>query len=227
MPLPDFSKELAQIEEEKNNPTAENVEIVVEEKPTNEGLSEDEIFKKQKREKLLAHLAKCREKSAQKRKEKKEEKEKNKKPRGRPKKQEEQVILDDVEVKELPPAEKPPTIQHKIIEKQVQAPQPSVQIDYDRIINGVHDKYLKSKEERKKNKVQPVQAPVQAPVQPAFDRVEFERQIREDERNAIRMRVEQKKQEDRLRQQTKDYYSRLPPRSLASNKNWDEYFFGK
>jgi len=230
MPLPDFSKEMSQIEEEKNNPSVESVESVEQNNNTNEELTEEEIFKKQKREKLLNHLAKCREKSAEKRRQQKEEKQKNKKPRGRPKKdlteENENVVLetneprlDDVKTKELPPAEKPPVIQNKIIEKQVE-------IDYDRIINGVHQKYLSSKEERKKTKMVNQPQPVQQPVQPQFDKYAFEKQVREDERNRIRAEVQARKNEEALRKRTKDYYSRLPPRSLSSGKNWDEYFFG-
>jgi len=250
MPLPDFSAEMSQIEEEKNAPPVEsvpeNTESVIE-----ESLTEEEIFKKQKREKLLNHLAMCREKSAAKRKAIKEEKQKNKKPRGRPKKNPQDtfeksiakggergdspanVIINEASpVEVLPPPTKdlpPPTPKLEEMQKNVNTP---VTIDYDRIINGVHDKYMKSKAERKAKK-QPVPAPAPtmqyqppAPVQPAFDRSVFERQVREDERNKIRNEVARKKQEqDALKQRTKEYYSRLPPRSLAGGKNWDEYFF--
>ena len=238
MPLPDFSADMSQIEEEKNAPPVEavpeNTESVVE-----ENLTEEEIFKKQKREKLLNHLAKCREKSAAKRKAQKEEKAKNKKPRGRPKKnpQEENIIINDASPVEVLP---PPT---KDLPRPTPSPEPVKRdlptIDYDRIIDGVHQKYLKSKAERKAKK-QPAPAPAPTmqyqpppPVQPTFgeahtrfDRSSFERQVREDERNKIRNEVARKKQEqDALKQRTKEYYSRLPPRSLAGGKNWEEYFF--
>lgn len=235
MPLPDFSAEIAQIEEEKNAPPVEavpeNTESVVE-----ESLTEEEIFKKQKREKLLNHLAMCREKSAAKRKAQKEEKQKNKKPRGRPKKAvEENIVISEASpVQELPPPPSTPVVKEAPtpapISKNVPAkphyPIPP-DIDYDRIINGVHDKYMKSKAERKAKK-QPTPAHIMTyqPPQPTFDRDSFEKQVREDERNKIRNEVARKKQEqDILKQRTKDYYSRLPPRSLASGKNWDEYFF--
>jgi len=229
MPLPDFSAEMSQIEEEKNAPSVEsvpeNTESVVE-----ENLTEEEIFKKQKREKLLNHLAKCREKSAAKRKAQKEEKQKNKKPRGRPKKnpQEENVIISEASpVEELPPSPTP-------VRRVPPTPEPVKRdlptIDYDRIIDGVHQKYLKSKAERKAKKA-PAPAPTMQyqpppPVQPMFDKSTFEAQVREDERNRIRSEVQRKKQEqEALKQRTKDYYSRLPPRSLAAGKNWDSYFF--
>ncbi len=238
MPLPDFSAEMSQIEDEKNTPSVESVE----ENPepvVEESLTEEEIFKKQKREKLLTHLAKCREKSAAKRKAQKEEKQKNKKPRGRPKKnpqvtdslrQEENVVLSEASpVEDLPPTpvperRAPPTPQP------VKRDLPS--IDYDRIIDGVHQKYLKSKADRKAKKA-PAAAPAPTmvyqpppPAQPTFDKSAFEAQVREDERNRIRGEVQRKKQEqEALKQRTKDYYSRLPPRSLAAGKNWDEYFF--
>ena len=233
MPLPDFSAEMSQIEDEKNAPSVEaveeNPEPVVE-----ESLTEEEIFKKQKREKLLNHLAECRKLSAAKRKAQKEEKQKNKKPRGRPKKnpQEENVILSEASpVEELPPAAAPPT--PTPVRREPPTPAPVKQelptIDYDRIIDGVHQKYLKSKAERKAKKAAvPPPAPtmVYQPPPPAFDKSAFEAQVREDERNRIRIEVQRKKQEqEALKQRTKDYYSRLPPRSLATGKNWDEYFF--
>ncbi len=234
MPLPDFSAEMSQIEEENNAPPVESVEENIQ-SVVEENLTEEEIFKKQKRENLLNHLAKCREKSAAKRKAQKEEKQKNKKPRGRPKKTTEpqNVVINEASpvevtpppVKELPP----PTPILEEMQKNVNTP---VTIDYDRIINGVHDKYMKSKAERKAKK-QPAPAPAPtmqyqppAPVQPAFDRSAFERKVREDERNKIRNEVQRKKQEqDALKQRIKEYYSRLPPRRLAGGKNWDDYFF--
>jgi hypothetical protein len=231
MPLPDFSAEMSQIENEKNAPSVEpveeNPEPVIE-----ESLTEEEIFKKQKREKLLNHLAECRKLSAAKRKAQKEEKQKNKKPRGRPKKnpQEENVIISEASpVQELPPPPATPVV--KELPAKPHYPIPP-DIDYDRIIDGVHQKYLKSKAERKAKKAPaPAPAPTMvyqppAPAQPAFDKSAFEAQIREDERNRIRGEVQRKKQEqEALKQRTKDYYSRLPPRSLAAGKNWDEYFF--
>jgi len=235
MPLPDFSAEMSQIEDEKNAPPVESVEENAE-PVVEENLTEEEIFKKQKREKLLNHLAKCREKSAAKRKAQKEEKAKNKKPRGRPKKnpQEENVIISEASpVEELPPASESPIP----VRRAPPTPQPVKRdlptIDYDRIIDGVHQKYLKSKAERKAKKAPPAAAPAPtmvyqppAPVQPAFDKSAFEAQVREDERNRIRSEVQRKKQEqEALKQRTKDYYSRLPPRSLAAGKNWDSYFF--
>jgi hypothetical protein len=237
MPLPDFSAEMSQIENE-NKGSAPLKPPTEEINNTDEGdsgdtppLTEEEIFKKQKREKLLNHLAECRKLSAAKRKAQKEEKQKNKKPRGRPKKnpQEENVIISEASpVEELPPAtpvrRAPPT------PEPVKRELPT--IDYDRIIDGVHQKYLKSKAERKAKKAPaPAPAPTMvyqppAPAQPAFDKSAFEAQIREDERNRIRGEVQRKKQEqEALKQRTKDYYSRLPPRSLAAGKNWDEYFF--
>ena len=219
MPLPDFSAEMSQIANEENAPSAEAVEENAEavEEPK---LTEEEIFKKQKREKLLAHLADCREKSAAKRRALKEEKQKNKKPRGRPRKQE-------PEVEPSTPAPEPSTQAPPIV---VHAnPQPvAPTIDYDRIINGVHEKYMSAKEQRKKAKQVPNPTPAlqQRPPTPAFDRATFEAQVREDERQRIKAEVEKKKNEQ-LRQRTKDYYSRLPPRSLSNGKNWDEYFFGQ
>lgn len=232
MPLPDFSAEMTQIENEKNAPSVESVE----ENPepvVEESLTEEEIFKKQKREKLLNHLAECRKLSAAKRKAQKEEKQKNKKPRGRPKKnpQEENVVISEASpVEELPPPTPTPVRRAPPTPEPVKRELPT--IDYDRIIDGVHQKYLKSKAERKAKKA-PAAAPAPtmiyqppAPVQPAFDKSAFEAQIREDERNRIRGEVQKKKQEqEALKQRTKDYYSRLPPRSLAAGKNWDEYFF--
>ena len=229
MPLPDFSAEMSQIADEENAPSveavdenAEVVEVVVEE-PT---LTEEEIFKKQKREKLLAHLADCREKSAAKRRAQKEEKQKNKKPRGRPRKQQpepEVGLAPHGDGVSEPSTQAPPIVVHA-------TPQPvAPTIDYDRIINGVHEKYMSAKEQRKKAK-QPVAPPTPAPQlrppTPAFDRAAFEAQVREDERQRIKAEVEKKKNEQ-LRQRTKDYYSRLPPRSLANSKNWDDYFFGQ
>lgn len=229
MPLPDFSAEMTQIENEKNAPSVESVE----ENPepvVEESLTEEEIFKKQKREKLLNHLAECRKKSAAKRKAQKEEKQKNKKPRGRPRKEENVVLSEASPVEELAPPtpvrRAPPT------PEPVKRELPT--IDYDRIIDGVHQKYLKSKAERKAKKAPApaaAAAPTMvyqppAPVQPAFNKSAFEAQVREDERNRIRGEVQRKKQEqEALKQRTKDYYSRLPPRSLAAGKNWDEYFF--
>ena len=219
MPLPDFSAEMSQIANEENAPSVEAVEENAEavEEPK---LTEEEIFKKQKREKLLAHLADCREKSAAKRRALKEEKQKNKKPRGRPRKQE-------PEVEPSTPAPEPSTQAPPIV---VHAnPQPvAPTIDYDRIINGVHEKYMSAKEQRKKAKQvpTPTPAPQVRPPTPAFDRAAFEAQVREDERQRIKAEVEKKKNEQ-LRQRTKDYYSRLPPRSLSNGKNWDEYFFGQ
>ena len=238
MPLPDFSAEMTQIENEKNAPSVESVE----ENPepvVEESLTEEEIFKKQKREKLLNHLAECRKLSAAKRKAQKEEKQTNKKPRGRPKKnpQEENVVLSEASpVEELPPAAAPPAATPVPERRAPPTPQPVKQdlptIDYDRIIDGVHQKYLKSKAERKAKKA-PAAAPAPTmvyqpppPAQPAFNKSAFEAQVREDERNRIRSEVQRKKQEqEALKQRTKDYYSRLPPRSLAAGKNWDEYFF--
>ena len=238
MPLPDFSAEMSQIEDEKNAPSVEaveeNPEPVVE-----ESLTEEEIFKKQKREKLLNHLAECRKLSAAKRKAQKEEKQKNKKPRGRPKKnpqvtdslrQEENVVLSEASpVEELPPT---PVIERRAPPTPEPVKRDLPSIDYDRIIDGVHQKYLKSKADRKAKKA-PAAAPAPTmvyqpppPAQPTFDKSAFEAQVREDERNRIRGEVQRKKQEqEALKQRTKDYYSRLPPRSLAAGKNWDEYFF--
>lgn len=209
---------MTQIEDEKNAPpvedVAENAEPV--EEPT---LTEEEIFKKQKREKLLAHLAGCREKSAAKRKAQKEEKQKNKKPRGRPRKQPEPESAEP-----NPSTEPIASTPAPAVITPAPAPAASPSIDYDRIINGVHQKYLSSKEQRKKVKQPIVAAAAAAAPAPAFDRVRFEAQVREDERNRIKTEVERKKNEQ-LRQRTKDYYSRLPPRSLANNKSWDSYWF--
>jgi hypothetical protein len=241
MPLPDFSNEMSQIEEEKNNPPVETVEENTE-PVEQQNLTEEEIFKKQKREKLLNHLAKCRELSAAKRKAQKEEKVKNKKPRGRPKKQETKglEVGENIIINEAPPVKEtfekgvsgdtprkelpPPTPKIEQIPKNVITP---INIDYDKIINGVHEKYIKSKAERKaKNSPLAQPIPTYTPVPPMFDKVSFERQVREDERNKIRNEVARKKQEqDVLKQRTKDYYSRLPPRSLATGKGWDDYFF--
>lgn len=234
MPLPNLNKEMRELE---NPPPEENIQMSVEnvetvEEPVDNGLTEEEIFKKKKREKLLETLAKARVKSAEVRKQRKAEKEANKKPRGRPKKAIENVEqeLDDGTTLKYPIEAEPQQIveppKPKVVEKIVQP-----QIDYDRIINGVHDKYLKSKAERKKNK-QPTTTPLlyqHLPQhQPQFDARQFEEQIRTDERNKLKAQVEARKKEkeqEKLRQRTQAYYSKLAPMNMKDGTNWDKLFF--
>lgn len=233
MPLPDLSKEMREIEEENNAPVEQNVQMSVE--PVEEKLTEEEIFKKQKREKLLKTLEKARAKSAEVRKQRKAEKQANKKPRGRPKKtdlvEKVEELDDGTQVKyavnpEPEPQPEPtrpepePLPSRQEMEKNVYTP---VTIDYDRIINGVHQKYMSSKEIRRKQKAEAAMRKEEEKKKLQLQQ-DYEKKIRIDERTRIQAEVNKRKQEEIMKQKTQDYYSKLPPRRLATGNKWDDLF---
>lgn len=239
MPLPNMTLNTPQVEQEKNLQTVpqhvESVEtnprpVQYTQEPPKQPPSksqnapkntlndtETEVFVDPKKKKLLEHLAKCREKSVITRKKIAEERRNNKKPRGRPKK-------DDVNTPEPVPVIAPVVVREKVLDR-------SYEIDYDRIINGVHDKYIKHKETKTKKPIQyptPVQYHYQPPPQqPAFDKHSFEQKVREDERKKLQEeinRVKASQENDRVRRQTKDYYNKLPPMNMRTGSKWDNLF---
>lgn len=224
MPLPDLTKEMNEIEAENNAPVRENIEMSVE--PVEEKLTEEEIFKKQKREKLLKTLEKARAKSAEVRKQRKAEKQANKKPRGRPKKadlvEKVEELDDGTKVRYAVTPEPEPQPEPTRPEPQPE-PVRQFEIDYDRIINGVHQKYMSSKELRRKQKEEASLKKEQERRQIQAQK-EYETKIRNDERNRIQAEVMKRKQDEVMKQKTKDYYSKLPPRNIATGSKWDDLF---
>lgn len=214
MPVPrSILSAVDEIEQEK----VEEMPTAVEEPRQEEhGVKEEKVFDT-KREKLLAQLAKAREKSAAVRKARKAEKQAAKRPPGRPSKK--VVEVDTGSATSTPPPAAAPA-----------APAVAASaVDYDRIINGVHQKYLDSKAQRKKSASTAVHA---GPV-PAVNLDAFEQRIRRDEQSRLAAEVERRKQERdteaaekarRLKDADRQYFSRLPPPTLGRKNYWDRMF---
>ena len=200
------------------------------------------------KQKLRERLAKAREKSLAVRKAKAEEKKKNKKPVGRPKKKQEEipttkvVLEDNTEVSFPTPEPEQPTKNEVVMEVKEQQPPNDKpvnnhnKIDYDKIVNNLYDKFKKEMntplaELQPKHKAQIPQPskPIKIP-SPRQRQEDIEARIRADERMRIRQeqdarfKKENEERQARLRQATKNYYSRLPPTDFFQPTDWDNLF---
>mgnify|MGYP003626337047 CR=1 FL=1 len=193
--------------------------------------------------KLVDRLKLGREKSLLVRKAKAEEKRKNKKPVGRPKKNivEEKipitkVILEDKTEVSFPTPEPEKTVNNNVVmeikEQELPKNKPIQQhtntIDYDKIVNSLYDKF--KSETIKPPASKPVNIPKPTLPTPRQRQDDMEARIRADER--MRMKQEQnavfsqksKEREDRLKQATKNYYSKLPQTNFFQPTDWDNLF---
>ena len=233
---------------EVEQPSKEEKEIFEKPKaePTN---SEDD-----KKLKLKEHLKMCREKSAKVRKEKAQEKKKNKRPVGRPKKVKEPKANINMVVSEEPTIEDPlesieeqaedkteveifkPELETIPEDKVLPPPVPKAQPVFDM------DMLLNKFDERMNDKLKAFQVP-EPIAKPAIPNMGFdpnvlgfvsymkdhEEKIRNEERTKYVMELEQKKNET-LMNNTKKYFSRLPPRQFQApppaqprqNDIWDD-----
>jgi hypothetical protein len=196
---------------------------------------------------LKEHLAKCRQKSIAVRKAKAEEKKRNKKPRGRPKKENMKIEINEeetydpethrIEEKEIfkpkepqvasaneppeqPPDDKPPSNSMFDMEKL-----------FARMDKTIEERLSKYDLRNNQNDIHNDMVKEKEP--PAYfkymkEMKDHEEMIREDERKKLGLKASQKKQEI-LQQQTNKYYKRMPlPQSSfhqPSNNNgadlWD------
>tara|TARA_R110000765_G_scaffold295783_1_gene390908 strand:+ start:1998 stop:2708 length:711 start_codon:yes stop_codon:yes gene_type:complete len=202
-------------------------------------LEEEPIFNKpEKKKRVMTDEAKAklvdrlklgREKSLQTRRANAEEKKKNKKPVGRPKKTKIPItekILDDGTKLSYPTPEPEQPIKEEIVmeikEEELPKKKPIQQhtniIDYDKIINGIYNKMKP-----------PVPQPSPAPRQ-QVSRQEIEARIRADERIKIKQeqdlvfRQKKNEKEQRLKNATQKYYSKLPQPNFFEPTNWDNLF---
>lgn len=187
----------------------------------------------QKKQSLAQHLAKCRAKSLETRKKKALEKKANKKPRGRPKK----VKVVETETKgvadsTLPqepiqrtedpePEPTPPPTPETIPEL------PAMTLDYEKLADMVAGR-LKPKEKKPDTppKIEP--KPIVNNQQQVGNFLSsYADLIRQQERTKL-IEENKQKQKEKLQQQTKNYYKKLPPVSLInSNNEWDNLFNGR
>ena len=192
--------------------------------------------------KLVDRLKLGREKSLQTRRAKAEEKKKNKKPVGRPKKnivEEEipitKVILEDKTEVSFPTPEPQKAVNNKVVMEIKEQEPPKYKpvekhnnIDYDKIVNSLYDKF--KSETIKPPASKPVNIPKPTLPTPRQRQDDMEARIRADER--MRMTQEQnavfsqksKEREDRLKQATKNYYSKLPQTNFFQPTDWDNLF---
>ena len=237
---------------EVEQPSKEEKEIFEKPKaePTN---SEDD-----KKLKLKEHLKMCREKSAKVRKEKAQEKKKNKRPVGRPKKVKEPKANINMVVAEEPTIEEDSTTS-EIVEQaedktEVEIFKPELEtIPEDKVLPPPPpvpkaqpvfdmDMLLNKFDERMNDKLKAFQVP-EPIAKPAIPNMGFdpnvlgfvsymkdhEEKIRNEERTKYVMELEQKKNET-LMNNTKKYFSRLPPRQFQApppaqprqNDIWDD-----
>tara|TARA_R110000823_G_scaffold4604_1_gene18119 strand:+ start:106 stop:864 length:759 start_codon:yes stop_codon:yes gene_type:complete len=235
---------------EVEQPSKEEKEIFEKPKaePTN---SEDD-----KKLKLKEHLKMCREKSAKVRKEKAQEKKKNKRPVGRPKKVKEPKANINMVVSEEPTIEDPlESIEEQAEDKtEVEIFKPELEtIPEDKVLPPPPpvpkaqpvfdmDMLLNKFDERMNDKLKAFQVP-EPIAKPAIPNMGFdpnvlgfvsymkdhEEKIRNEERTKYVMELEQKKNET-LMNNTKKYFSRLPPRQFQApppaqprqNDIWDD-----
>ena len=235
---------------EVEQPSKEEKEIFEKPKaePTN---SEDD-----KKLKLKEHLKMCREKSAKVRKEKAQEKKKNKRPVGRPKKVKEPKANINMVVSEEPTIEEPlESIEEQAEDKtEVEIFKPELEtIPEDKVLPPPPpvpkaqpvfdmDMLLNKFDERMNDKLKAFQVP-EPIAKPAIPNMGFdpnvlgfvsymkdhEEKIRNEERTKYVMELEQKKNET-LMNNTKKYFSRLPPRQFQApppaqprqNDIWDD-----
>ena len=238
---------------EVEQPAKEEKEIFEKPKtepPTNS--AEDE-----KKLKLKEHLKMCREKSAKVRKEKAQEKKKNKRPVGRPKKVKEPKPNINMVVEQTPVVEEEPLdhIQEQAEDKtEVEIFKPELKtIPEDKVLEPPPpvpkaqpvfdmDMLLNKFDERMNDKLKAFQVP-EPVAKPAIPSMGFdpnvlgfvtymkdqEEKIRNEERTKYVMELEQKKNET-LMNNTKKYFSRLPPRQFQApppaqprqNDIWDD-----
>ena len=240
---------------EVEQPAKEEKEIF--DKPT--AKAEPTTAETEKKIKLKEHLARCRAKSAEVRKAKATEKKKNKRPVGRPKKVkistpttpttngivmevEEQTKEDPLEAIEEQAEDKTeveifkPELETIPEDKVLPPPVPKAQPVFDM------DMLLNKFDERMNDKLKAVQVP-EPIAKPAIPNMGFdpnvlgfvsymkdhEEKIRNEERTKYVMELEQKKNET-LMNNTKKYFSRLPPRQFQApppaqprqNDIWDD-----
>ena len=121
-----------------------------------------------------------------------------------------------MEIKEQEPPKNKPIQQH------------TNTIDYDKIVNSLYDKF--KSETIKPPASKPVNIPKPTLPTPRQRQDDMEARIRADER--MRMKQEQnavfsqksKEREDRLKQATKNYYSKLPQTNFFQPTDWDNLF---
>ena len=211
-----------------------------------------------KKLKLKEHLKMCREKSAKVRKEKAQEKKKNKRPVGRPKKVKEPKANINMVVSEEPTIEDPlESIEEQAEDKtEVEIFKPELEtIPEDKVLETPPPQAKQSKaqpvfdmdmllnkfDERMNDKLKAFQVPAPPTQQQpnmGFDpnvlgfvsyMKDHEEKIRNEERTKYVMELEQKKNET-LMNNTKKYFSRLPPRQFQApapvqprqNDIWDD-----
>ena len=222
------------------NPQKEEKEIFTQ--PEQKQKSQTTEKESDKKLALKEHLARCRQKSIAVRKAKAEERKKNKKPRGRPKKENMKIEINDEETYD------PKT--HRIEEKEIfkekepqlateNTPPPETPPDDKPPSNSMFDmeklfeRMDKTISEKMKAYAPPPQTIPEEKEPPAYfkymkEMKDHEEMIRQDERKKLGLQASQKKQEI-LQQQTNKYYKRMPlPQSSfhqPSNNNgadlWD------
>ena len=237
---------------EVEQPAKEEKEIF--EKPKADSKTNSAEAEDDKKLKLKEHLKMCREKSAKVRKEKAQEKKKNKRPVGRPKKVKEPKPNINMVVSEEPTIEDPlesieeqaedkteveifkPELETIPEDKVLPPPVPKAQPVFDM------DMLLNKFDERMNDKLKAFQVP-EPIAKPAIPNMGFdpnvlgfvsymkdqEEKIRNEERTKYVMELEQKKNET-LMNNTKKYFSRLPPRQFQApppaqprqNDIWDD-----
>ena len=237
---------------EVEQPAKEEKEIF--EKPKADSKTNSAEAEDDKKLKLKEHLKMCREKSAKVRKEKAQEKKKNKRPVGRPKKVKEPKPNINMVVAEEPTIEDPlesieeqaedkteveifkPELETIPEDKVLPPPVPKAQPVFDM------DMLLNKFDERMNDKLKAFQVP-EPIAKPAIPNMGFdpnvlgfvsymkdqEEKIRNEERTKYVMELEQKKNET-LMNNTKKYFSRLPPRQFQApppaqprqNDIWDD-----
>jgi len=200
----------------------------------------------EKKLKLKAHLAKCREKSAIVRKQKAQERKANKKPVGRPRKkkviEEEPVVEEPEELEEEPEEEieeepeedsvfKAPKTKTKPKPKPKSSPLSQPPLDIESLFQQF-DKRFEDKLAPFITRQQipiPTTAPAPTPQPVSATNQDFmnmfkqqEEMIRNDERNKIKKQQEEKKIND-LQQSTKKYFGRLPPTQFIQTEPQNEW----
>ena len=239
---------------EVEQPAKEEKEIF--EKPKADSKTNSAEAEDDKKLKLKEHLKMCREKSAKVRKEKAQEKKKNKRPVGRPKKVKEPKPNINMVVAEEPTIEEDSTTS-EIVEQaedktEVEIFKPELEtIPEDKVLPPPvpkaqpvfdMDMLLNKFDERMNDKLKAFQVP-EPIAKPAIPNMGFdpnvlgfvsymkdqEEKIRNEERTKYVMELEQKKNET-LMNNTKKYFSRLPPRQFQApppaqprqNDIWDD-----
>ena len=230
----------------QENPQAEQKEVF--NTQTTKPQKEPTQTEDKKKLDLKAHLAKCREKSLAVRRAKAEERKKNKKPRGRPKKEnvkmeleeKEQTLDDGTKVKWAEEKKEPEkvfnkpksdldNIQNDVMEKD--QPKSNAMFDMDMLLNKLDERMdakLKQFAPPPKQELPPAQHqdykyfPNQTDLNAFYTNFKAqEDKIREDERNKI-LAEAKKQKEEKLKADTARYFRKMPPATLINSDNaWD------